>query len=246
MDNASNGTNCTDNMEDMVVVPMTANELHKMSPLDIVALLIAKKISPLLLNKGDLIESAGILRGKGCGVLKIAKILEVDKRTTFRYLEQFKKKNAIIVTADFQSKCMGEIATNLDEQYDRLIESSYDTNLSASERIKAIVAACQVMKCKTELFERLGYLNSELTKEGIKQYITQRDDRGEIIPFALEPWRDSIDKLTFGQLGELVSLVSFLQGETNDQITKQIKGYLKENKESENRDTEKMTNPNQS
>lgn len=246
MDNTSNGTNCQDNMEERVVVPMTANELHKMSPLDIVALLIAKKISPLQLNKGDILECAGILRGKGYNVLKIAKIFGVDKRTAFRYMEQFRKMNAIIATADFQSKCMGEIATNLDEQYDRLIESSYDTNLSASERIKTIIAACQVMKYKTELFERLGYLNSQLTQEGIKQYVTQRDDRGEKIPFSLEPWEDSIKELTFDQHMELAGLASFCIEETKDQITKQIKGYLKENKESEKRDTEKMTNPNQS
>ena len=74
----------------------------------------------------------------------------------------------------------------------------------------------------------------QLTKEGIRQYITQTDNRGNKIPFGFETMEISTDELTWEQQTELAMLTQLYREELEEKITALIKHYIKENKEKEN------------
>ena len=220
--------NHSENKQAEIVVPSTANEAHKMSPLDIVDLLLQGKFIRAWLTKEQLIECTGILKERGFSNLEIGRVLSVTKRTVCTYLESFRSQNSIVASLDFQKNILGEALNNFRSQYYRLIKLSHSEHVPEAERVRAIFAACQVQKNMIEMLEKFGYLSEKITDAEMQQLITETSSKNKTIGGLLGPFQEEWSTLTEEQRFSVMNYKLTADKETEKNLAELINQYSKE------------------
>lgn len=106
-----------------------------------------------------------IMKRRGYTNSEIGQLLKITSRTVQRYASKARGENSLVATSDFQKNFMNETIGNLQAQYYRLIRISYSDEISDSEKIRAIFAACQVLRDMIGILGRFGYLSESNTLE---------------------------------------------------------------------------------
>lgn len=145
--------------KDRVFLPL---EREAVSTLDRVEQLIEGTLKPEGLNRQNLIDCTEALKQRGYTNIEISRLLKMSRRTVQRYLEKIRENNSLVPSDEFQETFVGEMLGNFREQYQRLVRMSYQRDISASKQMRAIGAACQVMKMQFDTLRDLGYLRAPI------------------------------------------------------------------------------------
>ena len=220
-------------------LPYTASELHQMNLLDVSDLLGRGQLAPERLRKETLEGCVAIFKIKGYSNLEIEKIINKDKRTVCRYIAEIRKQNSIVSDPDFQSEYIGEMTQFIDAQCQRLIKLSYSAEIGPQEQTRTIVAACQLKKYQADLLMDLGYLNRDLTRAAINDYINGKGKKAGTVADALSSSEGEVEELSNEQIHSLVLSRKDWEKRFESEVGKEIKKAREENAKKEKEEREK-------
>ena len=203
---------------------MKNNNLERRSVLDIVEALENKTLNPKELSKGTLKECIRVMRGKGYSSLEVGQTLKISTRSVQRCMEKIRRENVPKTSVDFQKGVVGEVINNLKAQYYRLIKISYMEDITCYERIRAIFAACQILKDATIIMERFGFLSKQKLEEP-----EQKESESLWNPHG-DPLISIVDKLLPKQREQLLEFIKNEPRYTEERLLKIAKLFLSENK----------------
>ena len=162
----------------------------------------AGTLKPGQFTKTVLGECAIVMKSRGYTNLEIGQLLQVTPRTVQRYLMRAREGNSLIASVDYQKNFMNETVGNLSAQSQRLIRLSYSTEISDSDRIRAIFAACQVQQNMVAMLERLGYLGEGYTSSATQMANWEKKEKKAIAEAGAlnqEMFQDDFNKLNCKQ-----------------------------------------------
>jgi len=132
-------------------------------------------LDPTLIDR-EILQQCGVFyRSRGYTNDDIAELFKVCKRTIERYFADVRLQNSINIGPNYQQELLGEVLSNYQLRYRRLLRLSYSGEMSDYERARVVSLCHQIEMDSMDLLSSLGYLSKERGMKEVEEITVMAD-----------------------------------------------------------------------